>query len=81
MKLKNHYDTTSLSFCKTEEDVDKALEIITDNSSDFALKTRLLYYHMGITQTFDCGPNEERMAPEWEYALARHHLLRINKSN
>ena len=81
MELKNHYDTTSLSFCKDDKAVLKELEAITGSSGDFALKTRLLYYHMGITQTFASTPNEKSMEQEekFEFDLAFHHFLRVNK--
>jgi len=75
------YDTTSLSFCKTEKEIDEELNSITKNSPDYALKVKLLHTHMGISQAFECSPHDSKTSMEEEYVFACHHLLHMNKNN
>jgi len=72
------YDTTPLSLCKTEADVDDAIRLITGGSNDYGLKARLLYDHMDITQSFTCSADDEGLTMEEEYVFACHHLININ---
>jgi hypothetical protein len=72
------YDTTELSSCRDIEAVDKALEGITENQSDYRLKVKLIYDHLGIKQSFTSASDVADISMEDEYIHARHHLVCLN---
>jgi hypothetical protein len=69
------YDTTDLSACSAEEQVDATLLSITGGSSDKRLYVQLLYDHLGIKQSFSSSPD---LSIEDEYIHIKHHLVCLN---